>query len=200
MDKQRAKLIRTVCEEILNGKLDTNFPTYAYQAGSGTQTNMNVNEVIAHRANEIAKKNLIHPNDHCNMSQSTNDVYPTAMNITAVKLVTEKLLPAVDGLINSCQQLEKRNANVIKMGRTHIQDALPITFGEEVSGWSFALQNAKKMIMQSLQFMYPINMGGTAVGTGYNAPKGYDKYCVDFLNKILKTNKYIMTPNKYHGT
>jgi fumarate hydratase class II len=95
---------------------------------------MNVNEVIAHRANEIAKSNLIHPNDHCNMSQSTNDVYPTAMNITALHLINNKLFPALDGLIKSCEQLEIKGKNVIKMGRTHIQDALPITFGNEVSG------------------------------------------------------------------
>jgi fumarate hydratase class II len=118
----------------MQGKLDEHFPTHAYQAGSGTQTNMNVNEVIAHRANQIAKKNLIHPNDHCNMSQSTNDVYPTAMNITAIGLVDQILLPAVDGLISSCKKLQERSKNIIKMGRTHIQDALPITFGQEVSG------------------------------------------------------------------
>jgi fumarate hydratase class II len=114
--------------------LDDNFPTHAYQAGSGTQTNMNVNEVIAHRANEIAKKNLIHPNDHCNMSQSTNDVYPTAMNITAIDLVDNLLLPSVNRLIASCKKLQEKGKDIVKMGRTHIQDALPITFGQEVSG------------------------------------------------------------------
>jgi fumarate hydratase class II len=134
MDRVRASLIRKACEEIIAGKLDDNFPTRAYQAGSGTQTNMNVNEVIAHRANEIAKKNLIHPNDHCNMSQSTNDVYPTAMNITAITLINELLLPAVNRLITTCEKLQEHAKNVIKMGRTHIQDALPITFGQEVSG------------------------------------------------------------------
>jgi fumarate hydratase class II len=114
--------------------LDEHFPTKAYQAGSGTQTNMNVNEVIAHRANQIARQQLIHPNDHCNMSQSTNDVYPTAMNICALWLVEHELLPAVDNLIASFDKLEKKAMKIIKMGRTHIQDALPITFGQEVSG------------------------------------------------------------------
>jgi fumarate hydratase class II len=134
MSKKEADLIRKACSEIVSGKLDDNFPTCAYQAGSGTQTNMNVNEVIAHRANQIAKKEIIHPNDHCNMSQSTNDVYPTAMNITALHLVETKLFPAVDGLIASMKELEKKYKDVVKMGRTHIQDALPITFGQEVSG------------------------------------------------------------------
>jgi fumarate hydratase class II len=134
LDHKRAELIRKICKEIIDHKLDGNFPTYAYQAGSGTQTNMNVNEVVANRANVIAKAKLVHPNDHVNMSQSTNDVYPSAMNITALGLVNEHLLPAVNRLIISLQKLEKSGKNIVKMGRTHIQDALPITFGEEVSG------------------------------------------------------------------
>ncbi|MDR0826002.1 MAG: class II fumarate hydratase, partial [Mycoplasmataceae bacterium] len=159
-----------------------------------------VNEVIAHRANEIAKKkNFVHPNDHCNMSQSTNDVYPTAMNICALTLLNKKLFPAVDGLIASCKKLEEHGKHVVKMGRTHIQDALPITFGQEVSGWTYSLQNALAMIKTAMKTFYPSNMGGTAVGTGFEAPKGYDKYCVAFMNKILKSNYLTPTPNKYHG-
>ncbi len=202
LDAKRAELIRQACKEIYEGKLDKHFPTCAYQAGSGTQTNMNVNEVIAHRANQIAKKQLIHPNDHCNMSQSTNDVYPTAMNLTALYLINEKLFPAVDNLIASMKTLETKYKSLIKMGRTHIQDALPITFGQEVSGWRFALENSKKMINNTLPFFYELNMGGTAVGTGMSAPlkKGYDKYCVAAINTLLKTNKFKVTPNKFHGT
>ncbi|MDR2369808.1 MAG: class II fumarate hydratase [Mycoplasmataceae bacterium] len=200
LDKTRAGLIRQACEEILASKLDENFPTHAYQAGSGTQTNMNVNEVIAHRANEIARKNLVHPNDHCNMSQSTNDVYPTAMNITAIDLTRNLLLPAVNRLITACEKLQERAQNVLKMGRTHIQDALPITFGQEVSGWVYALKNGKHMLQDALKYMFEVNMGGTAVGTGYSAPKHYDVYCVEFLNKILKSHEFKVTANKYHGT
>ena len=202
LSKKNADLIRKVCVEIMDGKLDSNFPTCAYQAGSGTQTNMNVNEVIAHRANQIVKKDIIHPNDHCNMSQSTNDVYPTAMNITALYLIEKKLFPAVDGLIASMKKLENKYKNVVKMGRTHIQDALPITFGQEVSGWRYSVENAKKMIECTLSYFCELNMGGTAVGTGLTAPnkKGYDKYCVATINEILETKRFKITPNKYHGT
>lgn len=202
MDHQRAELIRKVCKEIVDGKLDKHFPTCAYQAGSGTQTNMNVNEVIATRANQLAKKKLIHPNDHCNMSQSTNDVYPTAMNLTALHLIETKLFPAIDGLVASMKKLETKYKDVIKMGRTHIQDALPITFGQEVSGWRFALENAKKMIKASIPFFCELNMGGTAVGTGMSAPlkKGYDKYCVAAINQLMNTKRFKVTPNKFHGT
>lgn len=202
LDKKRADLIRKACDEIVKGKLDSNFPTCAYQAGSGTQTNMNVNEVIAHRANQLAKKELVHPNDHCNMSQSTNDVYPTAMNLTALYLVENKLFPAIDGLVASMKKLEVQHKNLIKMGRTHIQDALPITFAQEVSGWRFSIENAKEMIKKTLPFFCDLNMGGTAVGTGCSAPlsKGYDKYCVAAINQLLNTKRFKVTPNKYHGT
>jgi fumarate hydratase class II len=134
LDHKRAELIRKVCKEITDCKLEDNFPTYAYQAGSGTQTNMNVNEVVANRANKITNTKLIHPNDHVNMSQSTNDVYPSAMNITAISLIHEHLLPPLDRLIKSMKKLQIEGKSIVKMGRTHIQDALPITFGEEVSG------------------------------------------------------------------
>ena len=134
MSKATKDLIQKVALEIMNGKLDREFPTCAYQAGAGTQTNMNVNEVIARRGNKIAKKTILHENDHCNMSQSTNDVIPTAFNIAALSLLNRKLYPAVDGLIATFKRMEEKYKDVVKLGRTHIQDAVPITFGQEVSG------------------------------------------------------------------
>ncbi len=135
LDHKRADLIRRVCEEIMAGKLDAHFPTNSYQAGAGTQTNMNVNEVIARRASKLAgSAGYVHENDHVNMSQSTNDAYPTSANLCAIYLVENKLLPALNGLIDTYKKLEKKHANLVKLGRTHIQDAVPITFGQEVSG------------------------------------------------------------------
>ncbi|MCQ2956503.1 MAG: hypothetical protein MJ233_01180 [Mycoplasmoidaceae bacterium] len=135
LDHKRAKLIRQACEEIMAGKLDKHFPTNSYQAGAGTQTNMNVNEVIARRASKLAGVDgFVHENDHSNMSQSTNDAYPTAANLCAVYMIENKLLPAINGLIKTFYKLEKKHKNLVKLGRTHIQDAVPIMFGQEVSG------------------------------------------------------------------
>ena len=135
LDQERTEMICTVCEEILGKKLNDNFPLVIYQTGSGTQSNMNVNEVIANRGNEIAGKKLLHPNDHVNKSQSSNDTFPTAMHIAAYMLLKTKLFPAMDRMIETLDKLEMDNANVIKTGRTHLQDAVPITLGQEISGW-----------------------------------------------------------------
>ena len=200
LDHKRAALIRKVCEEILSGKLDKHFPTNAYQAGAGTQTNMNVNEVIARRASKLAgKAGYIHENDHVNMSQSTNDTYPTSANLCAIYLVENKLLPALDGLIATYKKLEKKHKDLVKLGRTHIQDAVPITFGQEVSGWRFACENARGMIVKSLDSLYYCTMGATAVGTGSTCPlrKGYAKYCCDALNKVLASNKHFKVAKKF---
>ena len=200
LDKNRAKFIKEACLEVMSGKLDDNFPTNAYQAGAGTQTNMNVNEVIARRASHLAKKKgYIHENDHVNMSQSTNDSYPTSANLCIIYMVENKLLPAIDNLITTYKKLETQHKNVVKLGRTHIQDAVPITFGQEVSGWRFALENAKNMIITALNYAYVSTMGATAVGTGSTCPlkKGYAKYCCDALNNLLKNNKYYQVKKSF---
>ena len=210
LDHKRAALIRRVCEEIMSGKLDKHFPTNSYQAGAGTQTNMNVNEVIARRASYLAgKPGYVHENDHANMSQSTNDAYPTAANLCAITLVENKLIPAINGLIETYKKLEKKHKDLVKLGRTHIQDAVPITFGQEVSGWRFACENARDMILCARESLYVCTMGATAVGTGSTCPlkKGYAKYCCDALNKVLKGNKYVkvakefeVVPNLFYST
>jgi len=209
LDKERADLIRHVCEEIFEGKLDDNFPTNAYQAGAGTQTNMNVNEVIARRASFLAHKpGFVHENDHVNMSQSTNDAYPTSANLCVVDIVERKLIPAVQGLIETFKKLEVEHKELVKLGRTHIQDAVPITFGQEVSGWRFACEHAVDMINDALKFNYVCTMGATAVGTGLTCPlkKGYAKYCNDALNKILAakmphlSRKFTVCPNLFYST
>ena len=202
MSKATKDLIQKVALEIMNGKLDREFPTCAYQAGAGTQTNMNVNEVIARRGNKIAKKTILHENDHCNMSQSTNDVIPTAFNIAALSLLNRKLYPAVDGLIATFKRMEEKYKDVVKLGRTHIQDAVPITFGQEVSGWRASLENAKAMIQLAATTLYTSSLGATAVGTGSTCPlkKGYAKYACAALNKVLKTTKYKVTNNLFQST
>ncbi len=201
MPKQKADLIYKVCKEIWEGKLDKHFPTKAFQAGSGTQTNMNINEVIAHRANQIAKKKMIHPNDDANMSQSTNDSYTSSTNMTAIYVFNKYLVPAAEGLINSFKKLEKKYANVVKLGRTHIQDAVPLTFGQEVSGWRFAIETDLKNAKQAIETQYYLNCGGTAIGSGCTAPKhNYDHYCVNEINKILNTKKFKVVGNKYYAS
>ena len=200
LDHKRADLIRKVCLEVMSGKLDANFPTNAYQAGAGTQTNMNVNEVIARRASALAgQPGYIHENDHVNMSQSTNDAYPTAANLCVVYMVENKLIPAINGLIETYKKLEKKHKDLVKLGRTHIQDAVPITFGQEVSGWRYACEHARDMIECALSYCYSCTMGATAVGTGSTCPlkKGYAKYCCDALNKILAENKWYKVAHKF---
>ena len=135
LDEARRAAVSAACDEILAGGLKGNFPLSVWQTGSGTQTNMNVNEVVARRGNEIAGQPLLHPNDHVNLSQSSNDVFPSAMHLSAVLILEERLLPALDTLISTLRRLEKENTDVVKSGRTHLQDAVPITLGQEISGW-----------------------------------------------------------------
>lgn len=173
MPEGQMNCISSVCDEILTGKLDGNFPLAVWQTGSGTQSNMNVNEVIANRGNELAGKKLLHPNDHVNMSQSSNDTFPTAMHIAAVLQIHNKLIPAMDELIHTFERLESENYDAIKSGRTHLQDATPIRFSQEISGWRGMLENTKEMIKNTLPALEEIALGGTAVGTGLNAPKTF---------------------------
>lgn len=198
LDDKRLEGIKKACDEILDGKLSDNFPLAVWQTGSGTQSNMNVNEVIANRGNAILGEKLLHPNDHSNMSQSSNDTFPTAMHIAAVVEIEDKLIPAIDVLINTFERLMKENEGIIKTGRTHLQDATPITFSQEISGWKNSLEKAKAMIILSLDSVRELALGGTAVGTGLNAPKGFDTAVAEMVSE-LTGKKFITAPNKFHA-
>ena len=176
LPKDKADLIIKVSDEIIDGKLDEEFPLYVWQTGSGTQTNMNINEVISNRAIEIAggvlgSKSPIHPNDHVNMSQSSNDTFPAAMHIATLMEFTNHLIPNVEMLLKSIKDKAFEWAHVIKMGRTHLQDAVPLTVGQEWSGYAIQLEDAIEVIKMSMKGLYKLAIGGTAVGTGLNAPK-----------------------------
>lgn len=200
-EKMTAEKLTTVCsacDEVISGRLNDNFPLVVWQTGSGTQTNMNANEVIANRANELAGRNLLHPNDDINMSQSSNDTFPTAMHIAAVLAVEGKLLPAIDGLISTFLRLERENDGVVKSGRTHLQDATPISFSQEISGWRSSLERDRHMIAAASEELRQLALGGTAVGTGLNAPRGFDTAVAEEISK-LTGQKFITAANKFHA-
>lgn len=198
LDEKRKDLISQVCDEILSGKLDGHFPLAVWQTGSGTQSNMNVNEVIANRGNEIAGEKLLHPNDHVNMSQSSNDTFPTAMHIAAVTAIETKLFPSIRRLSDTFETLMKENEGIIKTGRTHLQDATPITFSQEISGWKAMLDKPKQMLEMSLEPLSELALGGTAVGTGLNAPAGFDTEVAKAVSE-LTGRTFITAPNKFHS-
>ena len=198
LDETRANYIATVCDEIAAGKLDEHFPLVIYQTGSGTQSNMNVNEVIANRGNVLAGEQLIHPNDHVNKSQSSNDTFPTAMHIAAAVAVTERLIPAVRALSAVFKELEIKHAGLIKTGRTHLQDATPLTLGQEISGWRAMLDASVQMMETSLVGVQTSALGGTAVGTGLNAPTGFDKLVAEEISS-LSGMKFVTAENKFHA-
>ena len=198
LDDRRNAIICQVCDEILDGKLDGHFPLAVWQTGSGTQSNMNVNEVIANRGNELAGEKLLHPNDHVNMSQSSNDTFPTAMHIAAAVEIEDKLFPSISLLEGTLGRLMEENEGIIKTGRTHLQDATPITFSQEISGWKNMLDKAKTMLSLSLPGLHELALGGTAVGTGLNAPKGFDVEVARAVSEL--TGKDFKTaPNKFHS-
>ena len=198
LDEERAAAIQQAADEVISGKLQAHFPLVIYQTGSGTQSNMNVNEVIANRANEILGKKLVHPNDHVNKSQSSNDTFPTAMHIAAVQAVEDRLLPALDQLADTFARLEKENTDIIKTGRTHLQDATPLTLGQEISAWHAMLTETRAMLTQSLTGVRKLALGGTAVGTGLNAPQGFAELSAQKISEI--TGKPFETaPNKFHA-
>jgi fumarate hydratase, class II len=175
LPKEKSKLLVQAADEVIQGKLDDHFPLRIWQTGSGTQTNMNANEVISNRAIELAggvmgSKKPIHPNDDVNMSQSSNDTFPTAMNIAAATQVVQKLIPATEHLQKAIEAKAKKFANVVKIGRTHLQDATPLTVGQEMSGWANLLERDVERLKQTLSGLYDLAIGGTAVGTGLNAP------------------------------
>jgi fumarate hydratase, class II len=201
LPKDKADLIIKVSDEIINGKLDDEFPLYVWQTGSGTQTNMNVNEVISNRAVELAggvlgSKDPIHPNDHANMSQSSNDTFPAAMHIATVMEFTNHLFPNVEGLINSIKNKALEWIHVIKLGRTHLQDAIPLTVGQEWSGYAVQLLDALDVIKLSMGGLYKLAVGGTAVGTGLNAPKDFGQKIASEISK-LTGHPFVTAPNKF---
>ena len=198
IDDEKLTAISQACDEVISGSLNSHFPLVVWQTGSGTQSNMNANEVIANRGNEIAGKKLLHPNDDINKSQSSNDTFPTAMHIAAVIAIEDKLFPEIDALIEVFKRLEKENEGIVKSGRTHLQDAVPISFSQEISGWRNMLEKCKGMLELSLPGLKELALGGTAVGTGLNAPKGFDVAVAEEVSKL--TGKTFKTAeNKFHA-
>ena len=198
MTEEKLGAISAACDEIMAGKLNDNFPLVVWQTGSGTQSNMNSNEVIANRGNQILGKKLLHPNDDANMSQSSNDTFPTAMHIAAVLILEDKLIPAVGELIATFKRLEEENQGIVKSGRTHLQDATPITFSQEISGWRSSLEKDIELIRRSIEPLYELALGGTAVGTGLNAPPAFAETVASEVGKI--TGKpFVTAANKFHA-
>lgn len=198
LDDRRFALIRQACQAILAGELEGNFPLAVWQTGSGTQTNMNCNEVIAHYGNAQAGQALLHPNDHVNMSQSSNDTFPSALHIAAVTSLHQRLEPALTEMIRCLQELQEENMAVVKTGRTHLQDAVPITFGQEISGWRSMLEHNLDMIATSLEGLYELALGGTAVGTGLNAPLGFEVAAAEEVSRLTGL-PFCSAPNKFHA-
>ena len=198
MTGEKLSAISTACDEVIQGKLNDHFPLVVWQTGSGTQSNMNANEVIANRGNELAGKKILHPNDDINMSQSSNDTFPTAMHIAAVCAIEDKVLPAIDVLSAAFARLERENKGIVKSGRTHLQDATPIAFCQEISGWRTSLERDRELLTLSLSPLKELALGGTAVGTGLNAPAGFDAAVAEAVSAL--TGKDFRTaPNKFHA-
>lgn len=198
LDEEKRSAIEQACDEVIAGKLNGHFPLVVWQTGSGTQSNMNANEVIANRGNEIAGNKLLHPNDHVNMSQSSNDTFPTAMHIAAVLGIEDKLMPEMDRMIETLKRLEKENEGIVKSGRTHLQDATPIAFSQEISGWRNMIEKTKKMLEAALPGLKELALGGTAVGTGLNAPKGFAEEIAKQVGN-LTGKEFVTAENKFHA-
>ena len=198
MTEEKLAAIEQAADEVISGQLLNNFPLVVWQTGSGTQSNMNSNEVIANRGNEIAGRKLLHPNDDINMSQSSNDTFPTAMHIAAVCAIEDKVIPAIDTLTATFRRLEEENAGIVKSGRTHLQDATPISFPQEISGWRSSLERDKELLLLAVKPLKELALGGTAVGTGLNTPKGFDTAVAAEIAKL--TGKDFKTAeNKFHA-
>ena len=198
MTEEKLAAIEQAADEVISGQLLDNFPLVVWQTGSGTQSNMNSNEVIANRGNEIAGKKLLHPNDDINMSQSSNDTFPTAMHIAAVCALEDKVIPAIDTLVTTFRRLEAENEGVVKSGRTHLQDATPISFPQEISGWRSSLERDRDLLLLAVKPLKELALGGTAVGTGLNTPKGFDTAVAAEIAKL--TGKDFKTAeNKFHA-
>ena len=202
LDKKRVDAIIAACDELLAGKLDGNFPLSVWQTGSGTQFNMNINEVLAYRATQILAAGgqtlLVHPNDHVNCSQSSNDIFPTAIHVAGVSMITGKLLPSLTLLQETLHSKAEEYADIIKIGRTHLMDATPLTLGQEMSGWVRMLERNKEMLIQGINFMRDLAMGGTAVGTGINCPQQFGELVAQEIS-FLTGEKFATAPNKFHS-
>ena len=198
MTEEKFAVIGRAAEEVRSGALKEHFPLVVWQTGSGTQTNMNVNEVIANRANALAGKALCHPNDDVNMSQSSNDTFPTALHIAAVLALEEALIPAVEELKEALCVLERENAGIVKSGRTHLQDAVPIAFSQEISGWRASLERDLELLRLAVRPLYGLALGGTAVGTGLNAPEGFAEKAAEEVAG-LTGKPFVSEKNKFHA-
>ena len=198
MTAEKLAAIAAACDEVISGEQNENFPLVVWQTGSGTQSNMNANEVIANRANQIAGKKLCHPNDDINMSQSSNDTFPTAMHISAVLAIEDKLIPAVEELIATFRRLEAENEGIVKSGRTHLQDATPIKFSQEISGWRASLERDIELLRLAVGPLHELALGGTAVGTGLNAPAGFAELVAEKVAE-LTGKPFVTAENKFHA-
>ena len=198
MTAEKLAAIESAATEIIEGRLAEHFPLVVWQTGSGTQSNMNVNEVIAGRAAAMHGKRLLHPNDDVNMSQSSNDTFPTAMHIAAVLETKTRLLPAAESLIATLRRLEEENEGIVKSGRTHLEDATPISFSQEISGWRASLERDFEIINASLAPLSELALGATAVGTGLNAPAGFDTAVAEEISKITG-HAFVTAKNKFHA-
>ena len=198
MTQKKCDAVCAACDEVISGSLDAHFPLVVWQTGSGTQSNMNANEVIANRGNQMLGEKLLHPNDDVNMSQSSNDTFPTAMHIAAVLALSEKLLPAAERLKKTFEKLEVENAGIVKSGRTHLQDATPICFSQEISGWRYSIEKDIELLKRAMEPLYALALGGTAVGTGLNAPKGFDCAVAEQI-AALTGQPFVTSENKFHA-
>ncbi len=198
MTEAKLRALTQACDEVIAGELNDHFPLVVWQTGSGTQSNMNANEVIANRGNKLAGETLLHPNDDVNMSQSSNDTFPTAMHIAAVLALEDRVIPAAELLIETFRRLETENEGIVKSGRTHLQDATPISFSQEISGWRASLERDRELIRASLPGLRELALGGTAVGTGLNAPAGFDTGVAEAISE-LTGKRFATAPNKFHA-
>ena len=203
LSDEKMKLIVMACDEIVQGKHDNQFPLVVWQTGSGTQTNMNINEVISNRCQQLAGKDLsdekfVKANDDVNKSQSSNDTFPTAMHMAAYEVISKKTIPALNNLLNALNKKTNEFKDIVKIGRTHLMDATPITLGQEFSAFSKQIENGIKSIEDSLKFILEIALGGTAVGTGLNTPDGYAKKVAEIIAKETKY-PFVSASNKFEA-
>lgn len=198
----KTKAIVTAAEEVIAGKWDEHFPLVVWQTGSGTQSNMNMNEVLANRGNQLleewGEEERLHPNDDVNKSQSSNDTFPTALHVSAVLAVQEDLIPALEVFKKTLLQKEEDFKEIVKIGRTHLQDATPLTLGQEISGWRRMVERSEEMITQSVEMLKDLAIGGTAVGTGLNAPEGFGEKVAEEISKSTGV-EFASAPNKFHS-
>ncbi|WP_028581192.1 class II fumarate hydratase [Desulfogranum japonicum] len=203
LDKTITAYIVQACDEIIEGLHDDQFPLSIWQTGSGTQTNMNLNEVIANRASLLAGGQLdgdkpVHPNDHVNRSQSSNDTFPTVMHMAAVSAIEQQLIPVLEKIRSTLKEQSVRYQDLVKIGRTHLQDATPLTLGQEISGWEAMIKSSRQQLREALNHLQNLTIGGTAVGTGLNAPDGFGLAVVTELNRQMETS-FSTTENTFHG-